>query len=169
MRIERIVRLPNEVLRQALAKYEGVHPVLLRIRLVLVEGEDDDGSLGVEAVVVEQWIEPVLEEVGAEVGGGVVRVVDLRKVCSFRKEGAMGKGAYHVRRHENPLRERSVDEVIRKVVEVADAALTGHVLRDGVVDLERIVLAHVEGVVLCRCVQVVRGRVADGVSYHQYR
>ena len=82
MRIERIVRLPNEVLRQALAKYEGVHPVLLRIRLVLVEGEDDDRAVGVEAVVVEQWIEPVLEEVGAEVGGGVVRVVDLRKVCS---------------------------------------------------------------------------------------
>ena len=82
MRIERVVRLPNEVLGQALAEHEGVHPVLLRIRLVLVEGEDDDGALGVEAVVVEERVEPVLEEVGAEVGGGVVRVVDLRKVCS---------------------------------------------------------------------------------------
>ena len=46
------------------------------LTLVLVEGEDDDRAVGVEAVVVEQWIEPVLEEVGAEVGGGVVRVVD---------------------------------------------------------------------------------------------
>ena len=80
MRIERVVRLPNEVLGQALAEHEGVHPVLLRIRLVLVEGEDDDGSLGVEAVVVEEGVEPVLEEVGAEVGRGVMRVVDLERV-----------------------------------------------------------------------------------------
>ena len=76
--------------------------------------------------------------------------------------------AYHVRRHKNPLRERPVDEIIREVVEVADAALTGDVLGYRVIDLERIVLAHVEGVVLCRRVQVVRGRVADSVSFHLY-
>jgi hypothetical protein len=64
-----------------------------------------------------------------------------------RKRGGKRKGerrkTHHIRRNEDPLRQRAIDDIVRKVVEGPDAFHALRVLRDGVVDDEWIVLADV--------------------------
>jgi hypothetical protein len=53
------------------------HIILDRVRLRLVKGQQDERLVVVHARVGEQGEEPVFQEGGGEVDGGVVSVVDL--------------------------------------------------------------------------------------------
>jgi hypothetical protein len=59
------------------------------------------------------------------------------------REKGKRRGTHHIRRNEHPLWQRAIDDIVRKVVEGADAFHALRVLRDCVVDDQRIVLADV--------------------------
>ena len=77
----------------------------------------------------------------------------------------------HIGRNKHPLRQCSIDNIIRKVVEVPDALGTCGVLGDGVEDDKRVVLAYVVRVHAGRGIGIVRGIKTDviGISIGQAR
>jgi len=142
VRVKRRVCRPAELVRDRAAEENRPDAVVLRLRLVLVEREEDERVLVVEARVLEQRVEPELEPRVHERYVRVVPVVD------------------EVRRHEEPLRDRARVDVRGKVVEVADfGGAQGHGC-DRVVDYQRVVLAYVERVGSCTGSQVVDRREA---------
>ena len=87
MGVKRVVSGPDDIVWKPIAKDKGVDVVLHVPRLVFVEAEDDDRLVVVETLVLKQREEPVLDEVGGEVGSRVVSVVDLYLCLAWKKIG----------------------------------------------------------------------------------
>ena len=77
MCVERVVSRADHIIRTPISEDKSVDVVLHVPCLVLVQAEDNNCLVVVETLVLKQREEPVFDEVGSEVGGSVVSVVDL--------------------------------------------------------------------------------------------
>ena len=87
MCVERVVSRADHIIRKPISEDKSVDVVLHVPCLVLVEAEDDDRLVVVEALVLKQREEPVLDEVSGEVCSCVVSVVDLYLCLAWKKIG----------------------------------------------------------------------------------
>lgn len=113
--------------------------VVDRIRLILVERQENESLVIVEARVLEERHEPVLEPGRNESDICVVAVVD--------KVGG----------DEDPLRDRRGIDISSKVVEVTLEVCARWYRRNRIVEDQRVVLADIVRVRRSRCVYIVVG------------
>lgn len=118
----------SEVLRDGTSKEEGVDLVVDFIGFVLIEGEQDEGSVVIEGWKGQEGNEPEFKPIRGKVDVGVVSVVD------------------DVGCDEGPLRDRRSVDIGGEVVEVAYQRTTFGDVSDRVVDGERIVFPKIERV-----------------------
>lgn len=131
------VRSPVEVAGHSTTKQQRPDSIVDGARLVLVECQDNEGFIVVEACVFKERDEPVVEPRGHEEDVGVVSIID------------------EVRGNENPLWYGGRNDIGCKVVEVTEEACSLRDVGNRIVEDERVVLPDIERVWRSGCVQVV--------------
>jgi len=132
----------TEFLGDSTAEEEGEDLIVDAVGAILVKGEEDEGLIGIEVLVLQQRGKEVLKELSSKVDVGIVSVVQ------------------HIGCDEDPLRDSAVGDVDGEVVEVPLKLGTSWNGGDGVEDDEGVVFADVESEVGGGGVEVVVGSVA---------
>lgn len=101
-----------------------VNTVGLVVGIILIEGQEDQG-VAHEVLVLQERRHPAAFPLGTKGDVGVVSIVS------------------HVGGNEGPLRKLFVGQISLEIREVLDLASTGLVLDNGVVENQRVVLAHI--------------------------